>query len=283
MRVAELPPLALFAAAGAIGVAGGLLASKLADALPPRYEIVHLTKGSKRTRRNAVVTALSVLAALALARIVSGYPDSAMGLATFYLVTNLLLVVGLIAASAVDLEHMILPNEITIGGAALALVTSNWRNVGLTGSLVGAAVGFLVAYLPNVLYKRLRGRSGQGFGDTKLVVMAGAWLGLEGALFVLFAAAVQSVTATVVMRLFGVTYHVPESVQADIADLRALAEAGDADAKELLDDDPMAAEAEAGLLAARLPLGPFLALSCVEFLFARRPILDAFQRYLGGG
>jgi hypothetical protein len=76
-------------------------------------------------------------------------------------------------------------------------------------------------------------------------------------------------------------------VRAEIAEIRRLAEEGDAEARALLEGDPMANAAPAGgpgaaggLLEARLPLGPFLALGCVEFLFARRAILDLVQRYL---
>jgi hypothetical protein len=76
------------------------------------------------------------------------------------------------------------------------------------------------------------------------------------------------------------------SVQAELAELREQAKAGDPDAIEALADDPMAADVgEEGkgqdLATMRLPMGPFLVVSCLEFLFARGPILTFVARVLG--
>ena len=76
------------------------------------------------------------------------------------------------------------------------------------------------------------------------------------------------------MRVFGIVYEEPESVKAEIRELRARAEAGDEDAKHELEDDPMAGEAREGTLGMRLPLGPFLALGCIEVLFLRRWLVE---------
>jgi prepilin signal peptidase PulO-like enzyme (type II secretory pathway) len=130
-----------------------------------------------------------------------------------------------------------------------------------------------------------------GLGDAKLALFAGAWLGAPGAVYVVFAGAVQSALCALVMRVLGLTFAVPASVQAEIAELRAKAAAGDEEALEALADDPMAADvrkpgepgdsgAEEAFATMRLPMGPFLVLSCLEFLFARREILDLFDRYV---
>src|SRR5690606_20983881 len=115
-------------------------------------------------------------------------------------------------------------------------------------------------------------------GDAKLALFAGAWHGVEGALFVLFAGAAQSTLAAAIMHLVGVRYEVPESVRAELEELEARARAGDEEAKSELADDPMAGEARDGMLGIRLPLGPFLALACIQALFLRRWILEV----LGG-
>jgi leader peptidase (prepilin peptidase)/N-methyltransferase len=283
MRVGDLPPVLLYATGAALGAAGGVIAVLLADHLPSRYDIVLLVVGTPRRRRNIALVTLCAAVGLALAYLVGGYPESGMALTTLWFGTNLALSIALLSAAAVDVEHMILPNEITIGGALLALATAHWRSVGLTGSAWGAVLGFLVTAVPHVVYKRLRGKAGQGMGDTKLVVLAGAWHGVAGALFVLFAGAVQAVACALAMRAAGLTYAVPESVKAEIAELRAATDRGDAAAKALLEDDPMAADAQDGVLAARLPKGPFLVLACLEFLFAGREIVESFERYFGPG
>ncbi|HVH42787.1 MAG TPA: hypothetical protein VM925_10610, partial [Labilithrix sp.] len=76
------------------------------------------------------------------------------------------------------------------------------------------------------------------------------------------------------------TYDVPESVKAEIQALRARADAGDEEAKDMLDGDPMVGETRRGWLGMRLPLGPFLALGCLEVLFLRRWLVDHVVAWL---
>jgi leader peptidase (prepilin peptidase)/N-methyltransferase len=290
-----LPPNAVRGLGALAGLAGGVGAGRLADALPGRYDVTLLVGGRARARRNAVLALLGAALGLWLAYLVTAVPEVTIERAAFYFSVNLGLSLSLVAAAAVDLEHMILPNEVTLGGALVALATSPWRAVGLVGSLIGIAVGLGLTYLPFVIYKRLRGRSGMGLGDAKLALFAGAWLGAPGAVFVIFAGALQSALCAGIMRVLGVSFAVPASVQAEIAELRAKAAAGDEDARSLLADDPMAADVrEPGsgddsgdegtpaesLATMRLPMGPFLVLACLEFLFARRQIMELFDRYV---
>lgn len=274
MRVADLDANLLRAGGAVLGALLGLLAVKLADTLPRRYEITHLVVGPRRARRNVLLVALSTLCALGLAQVLTGAEDLSIARAAFLLTTNAIVATSVLAAAAIDLEHMILPNELTLGPAVLCLVSSPLRSIGLTESVLGALLGLALAYLPFLLYKRIRGQSGMGLGDAKLALMAGAWHGIAGAPIVLFLSALQSTLAAVVMRVFGIAYEEPESVKAELRELRARAEAGDEDAKEALEDDPMAGEAREGTLGMRLPLGPFLALGCIEVLFFRRWLVE---------
>lgn len=284
MRVADLSPVVLHAALAAVGAAAGLAAAWLADALPPRYDIVHVVTGPRRRRRYAVVVAIAIAIALGLAHTIAGFPEATLAKAALFFAINMTLSALVLAGAAVDVEHMILPNEITIGGAVLALAASPLRPLGLRASAMGAALGLLVAWVPSALYKRLRGKSGQGMGDAKLAVLAGAWHGFFGAFFVLVAGALQMVLAAVAMKALGLSYPVPESVRKDIEDLRAKAAAGDAEAQSILDDDPMAnPDAGGSFLATGMPLGPFLALALFELLFFGGRILAAFDRFLAPG
>jgi leader peptidase (prepilin peptidase)/N-methyltransferase len=281
MRALDLSPPLLLVLGALAGAAGGFGAARRSDLLPPRYDITHLATGRARARRNLGVVVVSAAIGIWLAHLLAGAPNTSLQRAGFYFATNLALALAVVAAAAIDLEHMILPNELTFGAAALALATSHWRAVGLVGALTGAVVGLALTYLPALLYKKLRGRSGAGAGDTKLVVVAGVWLGAPGAVFVVFAGAVQSALFAVLMKALGRTVPVPASVQAEIAALRAKADAGDLEARAVLDDDPMAADVGAGKLATmRLPMGPFLALACLEFLVGRAHILDVLDRLL---
>ncbi|MBS2013806.1 MAG: prepilin peptidase [Deltaproteobacteria bacterium] len=285
MKVGDVTAAGLLGAGLALGLALGLLGTWLARALPLRYEIDHQASAVTRKRRDAAIVVLSAALSAGIGLYVSRFPETPMGRAATALVTHAVLSSMLVTAAAIDLEHMILPHEITWGGTLLALATAHFRGLGIGSSAVGAIAGFLLTYLPFLLYRRLRGRSGMGMGDAYLSVLAGAWFGIEGALFVLFAGAMQSALAAVVMRIAGISYGIPASVQAQLADLRKLAAEGDAAAAQALADDPMAAdvgEGESAVLSMRLPLGPFLALGCIEFLFGRRWIMSAFESLLGG-
>jgi len=290
-----LSPNAVRGLGALAGLAGGLGAGRAADALPSRYEVTLLVRGRARTRRNVVLAVLGTVIGAWIAHFVTMVPATTLERAAFYFSVNLALCLALLAAAAVDLEHMILPNEVTLGGALVALATSPWRGVGLVGSLVGIAIGLAITYLPFVVYKRLRGRSGMGLGDAKLALFAGAWLGGPGAVFVVFAGALQSALCAGIMRVLGLSFAVPASVQAELAELREKAAAGDEEARSLLADDPMAADVgnpgepddsgadgnpSQSLATMRLPMGPFLVLACLEFVFARRQILELFDRYV---
>ena len=181
MRALALSATMLLATGATLGVALGLVATRLCDHLPARYGITHLVEGSARLRRNAGVVLVAAAIGAWLAHLVALAPNTSAERAAFYVLTNLVLTVALVAAAAVDLEHMILPNELTLAAGVLALATAYWRGVGLTGALVGAAVGLALTYLPFLLYKKLRGHSGMGLGDAKLALVAGLWLGAPGA------------------------------------------------------------------------------------------------------
>jgi leader peptidase (prepilin peptidase)/N-methyltransferase len=101
---------------------------------------------------------------------------------TEVVVPLLVVAAGLVAVSAVDLEHLRIPDRITfptLGLAALAMaVVSFDRDVpgALAGAALGAAFYFVVLLLPHLVYPR-----GMGFGDVKLALLMGGALGWLGA------------------------------------------------------------------------------------------------------
>jgi leader peptidase (prepilin peptidase)/N-methyltransferase len=87
----------------------------------------------------------------------------------------------LVAITFIDLEHRIIPDVLSLGGLALGLATSWWvPELGLIGSVAGAALGFGIFYGFAWTYHSLTGRSGLGGGDVKLLAMLGAFLGPMG-------------------------------------------------------------------------------------------------------
>jgi len=104
-----------------------------------------------------------------------------------------------------DLEERILPDELTLGGTVLGLLLSLFLAVpGIFGllilpaapsrwqSLLNAALGAAVLALPiwliGAIYGRIRKREALGFGDVKLLLMLGVFLGPENGLLAVFAA-----------------------------------------------------------------------------------------------
>jgi leader peptidase (prepilin peptidase)/N-methyltransferase len=87
----------------------------------------------------------------------------------------------LVAITFIDLEHRLIPNELSLGGLILGLGTG-WAvpQLGLISSVGGAALGFGLFYFFAWIYMRASGRSGLGGGDIKLLAMLGAFLGPIG-------------------------------------------------------------------------------------------------------
>jgi len=93
----------------------------------------------------------------------------------------------LIVLAAIDLKHMILPDELTLGGAAVFFIYSFFNpEVGqldavLTG--LGAALFFAALFY---IYLKLRKVEGLGFGDVKMALLLGLFLGMSRLVVAIF-------------------------------------------------------------------------------------------------
>lgn len=158
---------------------------------------------------------------------------------TFELLAYLIFVCGLIIAVFVDLEHRIIPDEISVGGMVAGLIlsflipqlheTSNhfW---GLGRSLMGALIGGGAIYAMGILGDFIFKKESMGGGDVKLLAMIGAFLGWKSATLTFFIAP-----------FFGMVYGI-------IVKIRT---------KESV-----------------IPYGPFLAIGAVISLFYSQPLID---------
>jgi len=95
------------------------------------------------------------------------------------LLPRLLFASALIVLFAIDLEHQILPNVITLPGIAVGLLFSLLLPPGVIAALEGAAFGGGILWLIAEVWLRLRGVEAMGFGDVKMLAMIGAFLGLK--------------------------------------------------------------------------------------------------------
>lgn len=134
----------------------------------------------------------------------------------FYLIFLFCLVV----VTFIDIEHMIIPNVITIPGIFIGIVygvaRTDWGNLTILltdsnahkyriasilasqpafDSIFGAILGGGLLYIIALIYLILRKREGMGMGDVKLLAMIGAFLGWKSIIYVTL---ISSVLGTIV-------------------------------------------------------------------------------------
>ena len=111
---------------------------------------------------------------------------------------------ALVVGAFIDIEHLILPDRITLGGMVAGVALSVlWppaqgevaRLAALESSLIGLALGYGLLWLVAVLGRAALKREAMGMGDWKLLGAIGACLGWKA---VLFTVLVSSLTGTVV-------------------------------------------------------------------------------------
>ena len=86
---------------------------------------------------------------------------------------------ALLALTAIDLEHRLLPDAITVPGTILGLLLSLVLpelsfQAAAAGALAGGGLFFGIGWL----YEKWAGRRGLGGGDVKMLAMIGAFLGV---------------------------------------------------------------------------------------------------------
>jgi leader peptidase (prepilin peptidase)/N-methyltransferase len=115
------------------------------------------------------------------------------------LVIAMLLLGALVAVTAIDLQHQIIPDAITLPGIATGLLASlATSRVSVLDALIGSAVGgglFLVIIVVS--------GGGMGGGDMKLGAMLGAFLGWKVTLLALFFAVLLGGSFAIVLLLSG--------------------------------------------------------------------------------
>lgn len=126
------------------------------------------------------------------------------------LLAYLVMVGGLIVATFVDIEHRIIPDEISVGGMVVGLVfsflipsmhgvTSNFLSLGysLMGVLIGGGAIYAMGMLGDFIFKK----ESMGGGDVKLLAMIGAFLGWKAAILTFFIAPVFGAVAGIIVKI----------------------------------------------------------------------------------
>ncbi|MDT8070679.1 MAG: prepilin peptidase [Terriglobia bacterium] len=115
-----------------------------------------------------------------------------------------------------DCENRLLPDLLTLPGFFIGLAFSlvvplnglfeflyagdfNWRALSLADALLAAFIGGGFIWAAGELYFRMRGMPGMGFGDVKLLLMIGAFLGVRLTVLTVFAASVGAAVIGIAM------------------------------------------------------------------------------------
>ena len=110
----------------------------------------------------------------------------------------------LLTLAWIDIDHLLLPDILTLPLLAAGLAVTAWEISDLPiDHAIAAAFAYLLFRTVDLAYARWRGRDGLGQGDAKLVAAGGAWLGLYALSWLIFIAAIFALAAVGVAWLLG--------------------------------------------------------------------------------
>ncbi len=97
----------------------------------------------------------------------------------------LLVTWALIALTGIDIDHQLLPDNITLpllwagllAAAVIGPIAGSPLPVSAHDAIIGAAAGYLSLWLVFHAFRLVTGKEGMGYGDFKLYAALGAWLG----------------------------------------------------------------------------------------------------------
>jgi leader peptidase (prepilin peptidase) / N-methyltransferase len=96
------------------------------------------------------------------------------------LIPALFLTWALIALSFIDIDHQLLPDDITLPFLWLGLLCSVFAiYTDIYSSVIGAVAGYMSLWLVYISFKIVTGKEGMGHGDFKLLALLGAWMGWQ--------------------------------------------------------------------------------------------------------
>ena len=105
---------------------------------------------------------------------------------TFFTVEYFIFTFCLITASFIDLDHMILPDRLTLSGIVIGLIGSFINpDRSFVDALMGVLVGGGLLWAISYFYFLIRRIEGMGGGDIKLLAWIGAVCGLQSVFFVI--------------------------------------------------------------------------------------------------
>jgi leader peptidase (prepilin peptidase)/N-methyltransferase len=181
----------------------------------------------------------------------------------------------LVAATFIDLDHLVIPDVFTLGGAIAGLLLSilvpalhdqasgvflldsmRAAIASIQGLLIGSAIVLWIALFAEALLKK----EAMGFGDVKFVGMIGAFCGWQGAAFAVFGGALVGTIWFAIALAW-------QKLAGRPAPVAPRAETPDGDAAPLG-------------FGVHVPFGPMLAIAgAIHFLFLQRWVAAWFAQF----
>ena len=158
---------------------------------------------------------------------------------------------ALLIVTYTDIDLWVIPDEVVLPVAALGLIMAGVSpevlGVGIGEAVLAGAAGYLLVAGLRWVYLRWRKIEALGLGDGKLLLMIGAFCGAQGLVWALAAGAIQGLLVAVPMLLLG------KQVAAS-------------ELQEVHGEDPELGADGEGVMGARVPFGPFLAIAAFEYV-----------------
>jgi leader peptidase (prepilin peptidase) / N-methyltransferase len=128
------------------------------------------------------------------------------------LIPRLVFACAMVVLFAIDLEHHLLPDIITLPGIVVGLIASTVLPPGIIDALIGVVIGGGVLWVIGEAYFRYSGHEGMGGGDVKMLAMIGAFLGWKLVLVTLVLSSIAGSLIglfVIVIRKGGMKYALP--------------------------------------------------------------------------
>ena len=113
----------------------------------------------------------------------------------------------LLALSLIDLDHHLLPDDLTLPLLWFGLLVSAFdlglHGVSLFDAVIGTAGGYMTLWSLFWAFLLVTGKEGLGYGDFKLLAALGAWLGWQAILPVLLLSSLAGAATGLILIVFG--------------------------------------------------------------------------------
>ena len=184
----------------------------------------------------------------------------------------------MICATAIDIDHLIIPDRFSIGGFAagvvLALIFPSLHGfthglfvvnsissviTAVAGGLIGSAMVLWIGLISEIILRR----DAMGFGDVKLLGAIGAFCGWQGAIFAIFGGALIGTLGVSLLYLVRLTGLVKFPLAGE-------------DSEEAAGEENPGDKSNDNFFGREVPFGPMLALAGLLYFLGIEEIVDAY-------